>query len=127
MTAEADRTATAEKTVRCPCCGLPKPLQSGAVGDHYPTRTAFALCPGSGARRRTAAERDEDSREWAQALATGDWSHMLAALRARTERDKHRPVALRDDPSPVSPAARDEESTAVAPARGEQLPLFITV
>ncbi|GHH54947.1 hypothetical protein [Streptomyces candidus] len=46
-------------TVRCTCCGLHKPLVSGAVIDHRPTRTATADCPGSGARRRTGAERAE--------------------------------------------------------------------
>lgn len=113
--------------MRCPGCGLRKPLLAGAVVDHYATRISTADCWGSGARRRTAAERNEDRREWAHALATGDWSHTLAALRARTQRDKHRPVALRDDPYPVFPAPQDEEPAAVVdPAPGEQLPLFAT-
>ncbi|MER5579479.1 hypothetical protein [Streptomyces massasporeus] len=124
MPAEADHTAAAEETVRCPCCGLRKPLQAGAVVDHYPTRTATALCPGSGARHRTAAEHDQDRREWAQALGTGDWSQILAALRARAERDEQRPAALSDDPYPRFPAAQVDQQAAADPARGEQLPLF---
>ncbi|MER7688741.1 hypothetical protein [Streptomyces sp. NPDC097610] len=127
MNAEAAHTATAEETVRCPGCGLQKPLLAGAVVDHYATRVSTAHCWGSGARRRTAAERDENRREWAQALATGGWSQMLEALRARTQRDKHRPVALRDDPYPLLPAVRDDEPAVVdSPVPGEQLALFAT-
>ncbi|MGW0846789.1 hypothetical protein ACWD26_43085 [Streptomyces sp. NPDC002787] len=124
MTAEADRAVTAEETVRCPCCGLPKPLRAGAVVDHYPTRTAPTLCSGSGARHRTAAERDQDRHEWAQALGTGDWSQILTALRTRAERDEHRPAALPDDPYPRFPTAQDDQQATADSAPGEQLPLF---
>uniref|UniRef100_UPI003D74CE5F hypothetical protein n=1 Tax=Streptomyces chartreusis TaxID=1969 RepID=UPI003D74CE5F len=124
MTAEADRTATAEQTARCPCCGLPKPLQDGAVVDHYPTRTAPVLCPGSGARRRTAAEHDQDRREWTHALGTGDWRQILTALSTRAERDKQRPAALPDDPYPRFPAVQNDGQAAAEPAPSGQLPLF---
>ncbi|MBO8189900.1 DUF6884 domain-containing protein [Streptomyces spirodelae] len=40
-------------TVRCPCCGLQQPTESGAVIDHKPTRAAADDCPGSGLHPRT--------------------------------------------------------------------------
>ncbi|MDW8804342.1 hypothetical protein P1P68_05935 [Streptomyces scabiei] len=40
-------------TVRCPCCGLQQPTESGAVIDHKPTRTAADYCPGRGLHPRT--------------------------------------------------------------------------
>ncbi|MFF8809811.1 DUF6884 domain-containing protein [Streptomyces omiyaensis] len=35
---------------RCPCCGLRRPTESGALAPHKPTRTATDDCPGTGLR-----------------------------------------------------------------------------
>ncbi|MFE5847894.1 DUF6884 domain-containing protein, partial [Streptomyces niveus] len=118
-------------TVRCTCCGLHKPLVSGVVIDHRPTRTATTDCPGSGARRRTGAERAEDARTWAQALATGDWGQILGALRTKADADARRPPALPDPaPAPAKPEPFEVEELAarsVAAAiasQDQQLSLF---
>ncbi|MFD3890874.1 DUF6884 domain-containing protein [Streptomyces microflavus] len=114
-------------TARCPCCGLHKRLVSGAVIDHPPTRTATTDCPGSGARRRTGAERAEDARTWAQALATGDWGQIRRALQANA----HRPPALPDPaPAPTKPEPFDVEEfaarsvAAAIASHDQQLSLF---
>ncbi|MFD8387396.1 DUF6884 domain-containing protein [Streptomyces sp. NPDC059679] len=120
-------------TVRCPGCGLDKPTVSGAVIDHRPTRTATADCPGSGARRRTDAERADDAHTWTQALATGEWGQILGALQAKAEADAQRPPALPDPapaPAPANPEPFDEEEfatravAAAIAAHDEQLSLF---
>ncbi|WP_158761739.1 hypothetical protein [Streptomyces sp. NRRL S-146] len=96
---------------------------AGAVPDHRPYRAATGDCWGSGARRRTDAERAQDQREWAQALATGGWSQVLAALRARVQRDRQRPPSLPDPPPRL--AAPIERATPQAEADADQqLPLF---
>ncbi|WP_329020861.1 DUF6884 domain-containing protein [Streptomyces sp. NBC_01601] len=116
-------------TVRCTCCGLHKPLVSGAVIDHRPTRTATTDCPGSGARRRTGAERGEDARTWAQALATGNWGQILGALQTKADADARRPPAL-PDPAPAKPEPFDVEEfaarsvAAAIAAHDQQLSLF---
>ncbi|GHI98077.1 DUF6884 domain-containing protein [Streptomyces olivaceus] len=46
-----DPAAPAEEpTARCPCCGLRRPTESGALAPHTPTRAATDDCPGSGLR-----------------------------------------------------------------------------
>ena len=108
--------------MRCPGCGLPQSLVAGAVPDHRPYRAATSDCWGSGARRRTNAERAQDQSEWAQALATGDWSQVLAALRAQVQRDRQRPPSLPDPPPRLAPI---ERATPRAEADADQqLPLF---
>ncbi|WP_371801455.1 hypothetical protein OHA38_43510 (plasmid) [Streptomyces sp. NBC_01732] len=114
-------------TVRCTCCGLHKPLVSGVVIDHRPTRTAATDCPGSGARRRTGAERAEDARTWAQALATGDWGQIRGALQTKADR----PPALPDPaPAPAKPEPFDVEEfaarsvAAAIASHDQQLSLF---
>ncbi|MFF3982926.1 DUF6884 domain-containing protein [Streptomyces sp. NPDC001828] len=85
-TAPAPKSAEETHTVRCPCCGLPKPTVSGAVIDHRPTRTATDDCPGSGARA---------------------WGLTLGALQSKAQADAHRP------PAPTEPEALDPEDFAV--------------
>ncbi|MGP3750076.1 hypothetical protein [Streptomyces sp. IBSNAI001] len=109
--------------MRCPGCGLPQPLVAGAVPDHRPYRAATSDCWGSGARLRTDAQRAQDQREWARALATGAWSQVLAALRAQAQRDRQRPPSLPDPPPRL--AAPIERTTPHAEADADQqLTLF---
>ncbi|MFJ5645879.1 hypothetical protein [Streptomyces sp. NPDC093223] len=45
----SDPAAAAEApAARCPCCGLRRPTESGALAPHPPTRTATDDCPGTG-------------------------------------------------------------------------------
>ncbi|MEU5091033.1 DUF6884 domain-containing protein [Streptomyces sp. NPDC021356] len=128
-TLAAAHPAEKADTVRCTCCGLHKPLVSGAVIDHRPTRAATTDCPGSGARRRTGAERAKDARTWAQALVTGDWGQILGALQTKVDADARRPPAL-PDPAPVKPEPLDMEEfaarsvAAAVAAHDQQLSLF---
>ncbi|WP_309053360.1 DUF6884 domain-containing protein [Streptomyces sp.] len=91
-TQPAAKPAEKTRTVRCPCCGLPKPAVSGAVVDHRPTRTAADDCPGSGARA---------------------WGLTREALQPKTEADAHRPPALPEPaPAPAEAEAPDPEDVA---------------
>ncbi|MGA5643364.1 DUF6884 domain-containing protein [Streptomyces cinereoruber] len=104
-TLPAAKPAEKTRTVRCPCCGLPKPTISGAVVDHRPTRTAAADCPGSGAR---------------------PWELTREALQPKTEADAHRPPA-RPEPAPAeAPDPKDVTAriAAIHASCDEQLSLF---
>ncbi|MET8824022.1 DUF6884 domain-containing protein [Streptomyces rochei] len=90
-TQPAAKPAEKTRTVRCPCCGLPKPAVSGAVVDHRPTRTAADDCPGSGAHA---------------------WGLTREALQPKTEADTHRP------PSLPEPALAPAEAEALDPEDG---------
>ncbi|MFF8387721.1 DUF6884 domain-containing protein [Streptomyces kanasensis] len=108
-TLTAAKPAEKTRTVRCPCCGLPKPTVSGAIVDHRPTRTAADNCPGSGARA---------------------WGLTHEALQSKTEADAHRPPALPEPaPAPAEAEAPDPEDVttriaAIHASCDEQLSLF---
>lgn len=113
--------ADEHQTVRCPGCALPRPTEAGAVIPHPTSRTNPADCWGSGARRRTAAERAVDRQLWAQALATGDWNQIREAVRVLALRQ--RTPSLPDTPSdqPIRPPA---DTSALTSEGDTLLPLF---